>query len=100
MTRAEWSAGAAGPVLSLFDELTEPDLWQDRALCAEVDPALFFPEKGQPSLPAQRICASCPVIDDCREFILQPENEDAGRFGVWGGLSERERRQLKLDRAA
>lgn len=87
----ERSDGAAGPVLNLFDELTEPEGdWRDRALCAETDPEAFFPEKGGSTRAAKRVCASCPVRAECLEFALDGEE----RFGIWGGLSERERRQL------
>ena len=92
MTAAQWSAGAAGPVLSMFDELTGPERWQDRALCAEVDPEIFFPEKGGSTREAKAVCRVCEVRADCLEFIMQPGNADAARFGIWGGLSERERR--------
>ena len=65
------------------------------ALCAEIDPELWFPEKGQPNRPAKQVCASCPVRTACLQYAL----EHSERFGVWGGLSERERRRL-LPRAA
>jgi WhiB family redox-sensing transcriptional regulator len=64
--------------------------WRDLALCAQVDPELFFPEKGEPSHAAKRVCAGCEVRAECLQEALD-RNE---RFGVWGGLSERERRTL------
>lgn len=67
--------------------------WQEQALCAQTDPEAFFPEKGGSTREAKRICQACPVQDDCLEFAL--ENDE--RFGIWGGLSERERRRLKRD---
>ena len=88
----EWSDGAAGPVLSMFDELTESDPWYDRALCAEVDPEIFFPEKGGSTREAKAVCRACEVRPECLEFIMQPENADVARFGIWAGMSERERR--------
>lgn len=66
--------------------------WQDGALCAQTDPEVFFPEKGGSPRDAKKICASCDVRSECLEYALVT-NE---RFGVWGGLSERERRKLKL----
>ena len=65
--------------------------WQDRALCAQTDPEAFFPEKGGSTRDAKKICASCEVRMHCLEYAL--ENDE--RFGIWGGLSERERRKLR-----
>ncbi|WP_281254983.1 WhiB family transcriptional regulator [Georgenia soli] len=65
--------------------------WQDRALCAQTDPEAFFPEKGGSTREAKRVCTSCEVRSECLEYAL--ENDE--RFGIWGGLSERERRKLK-----
>jgi WhiB family transcriptional regulator, redox-sensing transcriptional regulator len=67
-----------------------PGPWQDRALCAETDPAAFFPEKGEPSRPAKRVCMACEVRAECLDYALETDQ----KFGVWGGLSERERRLL------
>ncbi|WP_268895164.1 WhiB family transcriptional regulator [Goekera deserti] len=65
--------------------------WQERALCAETDPEAFFPEKGGSTREAKKICTGCEVKTECLEFAL--ENDE--RFGIWGGLSERERRRLR-----
>ncbi|MEJ5928384.1 WhiB family transcriptional regulator [Corynebacterium sp. H128] len=65
--------------------------WQDQALCAQTDPEAFFPEKGGSTREAKRICQACGVRDECLEFALEHDE----RFGIWGGLSERERRRLK-----
>ncbi|CAG7844815.1 Transcriptional regulator WhiB [Pseudoclavibacter triregionum] len=65
--------------------------WQADALCAQVDPEAFFPEKGGSTRDAKRICSSCEVRAECLEWAL--ENDE--RFGIWGGLSERERRKLR-----
>ncbi|MFK4762938.1 WhiB family transcriptional regulator [Microbacterium sp. ZW T5_45] len=65
--------------------------WQSDALCAQTDPEAFFPEKGGSTRDAKRICTSCEVRGECLEYAL---NNDE-RFGIWGGLSERERRKLK-----
>jgi WhiB family redox-sensing transcriptional regulator len=69
-----------------------PD-WTERALCAETDPEAFFPEKGGSTREAKRVCRSCEVRAECLRYAL--EHDDAGRFGIWGGLSERERRRLR-----
>ena len=68
-----------------------PLSWQTDALCAQTDPEAFFPEKGGSTRDAKRICTSCDVRDQCLEYALQNDE----RFGIWGGLSERERRKLK-----
>lgn len=65
--------------------------WQDRALCAQTDPEAFFPEKGGSTREAKRVCRTCDVRTECLEYALQHDE----RFGIWGGLSERERRRLK-----
>ncbi len=65
--------------------------WQSDALCAQTDPEAFFPEKGGSTRDAKRICDTCDVRQQCLEYAL--ENDE--RFGIWGGLSERERRKLR-----
>jgi WhiB family redox-sensing transcriptional regulator len=74
-------------------ESQEPDEsnWQERALCAQTDPEAFFPEKGGSTREAKRVCLSCDVRGECLEYALLHDE----RFGIWGGLSERERRKLK-----
>ncbi len=65
--------------------------WKDEALCAETDPEAFFPEKGGSTREAKKICTGCEVRAECLEFALANDE----RFGIWGGLSERERRRLR-----
>jgi WhiB family transcriptional regulator, redox-sensing transcriptional regulator len=86
------------PQLSLVPErmdaersTIEDEEWQERALCAQTDPEAFFPEKGGSTREAKRICQGCEVKDECLESALANDE----RFGIWGGLSERERRRLK-----
>jgi WhiB family redox-sensing transcriptional regulator len=67
------------------------EVWMDRALCAETDPEAFFPEKGGSTREAKQVCRSCEVRAECLEYALANDE----RFGIWGGLSERERRRLK-----
>ena len=74
-------------IFGLFEEQS----WQERALCAQTDPEAFFPEKGGSTREAKRICTGCEVRGECLEYALQHDE----RFGIWGGLSERERRRLK-----
>jgi WhiB family transcriptional regulator, redox-sensing transcriptional regulator len=79
-----------GTLADLFDEADEQE-WQERALCAQTDPEAFFPEKGGSTREAKRICQGCAVRPECLEYALAHDE----RFGIWGGLSERERRKLK-----
>ena len=73
-----------------LEEGDEPD-WQERALCAQTDPEAFFPEKGGSTREAKRICSGCEVRAECLDYALAHDE----RFGIWGGLSERERRRLR-----
>ncbi|GJF11908.1 transcriptional regulator WhiB2 [Mycolicibacterium cyprinidarum] len=73
------------------DSISEEDQWQERALCAQTDPEAFFPEKGGSTREAKRICLGCEVRDECLDYALAHDE----RFGIWGGLSERERRRIK-----
>ena len=65
--------------------------WAERALCAQSDPEAFFPEKGGSTREAKKVCLGCDVRSECLEYALANDE----RFGIWGGLSERERRRLK-----
>ncbi|WP_263599407.1 WhiB family transcriptional regulator [Arthrobacter pullicola] len=65
--------------------------WQADALCAQTDPEAFFPEKGGSTRDAKKVCAACNVRSQCLEYALANDE----RFGIWGGLSERERRRLR-----
>ncbi len=77
----------------LVDALTALDerQWMLDAKCLDADPEAFFPEKGGSTREAKRICAACPVRDECLEHALSNEE----RFGIWGGYSERERRRMR-----
>ena len=68
-----------------------PLAWQSDALCAQTDPEAFFPEKGGSTRDAKKICTGCEVRSECLEYALSNDE----RFGIWGGLSERERRKLR-----
>ncbi len=69
----------------------DEETWMIRARCLDADPEAFFPQKGGSTKEAKRICGVCPVQEECLEYSL--ENEE--RFGIWGGMSERERRRLR-----
>ncbi|MFC0081494.1 WhiB family transcriptional regulator [Aciditerrimonas ferrireducens] len=68
--------------------------WQHRANCMGVDPDLFFPERGASTREAKAVCRGCVVREECLEYALA----NGEKFGIWGGLSERERRRLRRQR--
>lgn len=68
---------------------------KDNGLCAETYPDAFFPEKGESTSEAKKVCRECPIRDGCLEYALVNDE----KFGVWGGLSLRERNKLKRQRA-
>ncbi len=78
-----------------LEEETEISGWQDFAYCRGLDPDLFFPERGASTREAREVCKGCVVREDCLEYALA-KHED---HGIWGGLSERERRRIRKQRA-
>lgn len=75
--------------LSSADE-HRPD-WHDHGACRNYDPELFFPDIGVSGRAAKAVCASCPVLEQCRaEAEAKYE-----KFGIWGGTSERDRRKIR-----
>lgn len=74
-------------------QLPEPPRWVNRARCGRLDPELFFPPRGaneQVDL-ARAVCLDCPVRWECLELGFRE------KFGVWGGMSEKERKRLRRD---
>jgi WhiB family redox-sensing transcriptional regulator len=76
--------------------LLQPVEWQRDAACAELDPAIFFPERGSSSKAARALCAECTVREGCLAYAL--DNPEVAEFGIWGGTSPRERRVLRTSR--
>lgn len=70
-----------------------PD-WRDDAACRGQDPNIWLPERGESVLRAKRICSTCPVADDCLEYALR----ESITVGIYGGLSEKQRRPLRQKR--
>jgi len=64
--------------------------WMAEGKCREVAADTFFPSDGLGVIRAQRICAKCPVAEQCLEYALENHID----HGVWGGRSERERRRI------
>jgi len=79
----------------ISSETPEQPGWQDYANCLGVDPDLFFPERGASTREAKEVCRGCVVRADCLEYAL----DNGEKFGIWGGMSERERRRLRRQRA-
>ena len=73
-----------------IDELS----WQDYANCRVADADLFFPERGASTRRAKAICAACEVKPQCLAFAIR----HGEKFGIWGGMSERERRRVRRER--
>jgi WhiB family redox-sensing transcriptional regulator len=74
-----------------FESDNDQLAWQNLALCSQTDPEVFFPERGESTRDAKRVCLGCEVRVKCLQYALEHDE----KFGVWGGLSERERRKLK-----
>jgi len=74
----------------------DPDAlaFMNQGACNGTDPALFFPGRGESTTDAKAICARCPVRQECLDYAL----DHTERFGIWGGLSERERRRIRRQR--
>jgi WhiB family redox-sensing transcriptional regulator len=65
--------------------------WREEAACRGADLALFFPGRGESAGPARQICASCPVRRPCLDYAIS----HGITSGIWGGLTDRDRRPLR-----
>lgn len=80
---------AAMRAIALLTAVPDSDPWGS-ALCRQSDCEAWFPEQGQSSRPAVRICVRCPLMRQClRRALIDQED-----FGVWGGLTTPQRRSL------
>jgi WhiB family redox-sensing transcriptional regulator len=70
--------------------------WRADALCSSFDPDLWFSPGALEHKEAKRICRSCPVRRDCLAYALETPVD----HGVWGGLTERERRSYRRRQSA
>lgn len=77
-----------------FGPEEEDPSWRKKANCLGVDPDLFFPLLGESVKEAKAVCKDCQVREECLEFALNSEEKN----GIWGGLSERQRRPLRKQR--
>ena len=84
-------AGPRIPLRDVYDTADDTEVsWMVQGLCAETDPEAFFPDRGEPTRAAKRVCRTCDVWAECLEYALA-HNE---QFGVWGGYSAQERRRI------
>lgn len=81
-------------VFELFIRQRDSMPWQRQANCLGVDPDLFYPERGGSTREAKEVCRQCVVREDCLEYAIN----NGERNGIWGGLSERERRRIRRHR--
>ena len=68
--------------------------WMRKGNCNGVDPATFFPERGQTTREAKAICDGCSVKARCLDYAIVHEES----WGVWGGTSEQDRRNMRRKR--
>ncbi len=80
-----WARIAGLPTVAALDVS-----WHSGALCAQVDPEIFFPAKGGNTRAPKTVCAACEVRDACLGWALATRQE----FGIWGGASTVQRRRL------
>jgi WhiB family transcriptional regulator, redox-sensing transcriptional regulator len=91
-----------GTVLASFEDAPDRLDWQDSAACRDYDNVLFFGEEGESELEkqgrearAKTVCQRCPVAEPCLEFAMETNQ----KYGIWGGLTDKERASLKRRRA-
>ena len=65
--------------------------WRELAACRGTNLEVFFPERGESAGPARQVCAGCPVRQPCLDYAIT----NRITHGIWGGLTERERRALR-----
>jgi WhiB family transcriptional regulator, redox-sensing transcriptional regulator len=74
----------------LPEDPSPPDVWQERSACFGIDPDVFFPISEEEAGPALAFCSACTIREECLSWALK----NGERYGVWGGLTEQERRRL------
>lgn len=68
--------------------------WRSMGACRGLDPEIFFPESDERVREAKEICFGCGVRVSCLEHALAHRE----KVGVWGGMTERERRRIVRQR--
>ena len=64
--------------------------WQEEGACRGIEPEVFFPVSDEEAGPAKAICSACDVQRECLAFSFQNRE----RYGVWGGVTEKERIEM------
>jgi len=81
----------ANQILNLLPTpTTTNETWRNDALCAQTDPETFYPLENHSARPAKTICAMCDVTNECLAYALTNREP----FGIWGGLTPRQRQKL------
>lgn len=99
---AAWADDAPRSIEDIVTNLVFGELaWQNDALCREVDPDLFFGDRGDDSTVADaiKVCEMCPVKAQCLEWALS-YSERADMYGVFGGLGSVKRQEIRDTRKA
>lgn len=80
-------------------DLALPGTWAAGGRCRTAPSSIFFPERGDHASieQARKICALCPVFDECREYALAAP---AALQGVWAGMTGSDRRAARAERVA
>lgn len=94
--RERYAARAEASEAAPLTGVPVPGTWRLQARCRTAPLSLFFPERGDDVCQAKAICAGCPVVDACCAYGLA----HADLRGVWGGLSERQRKEMRTRRGA
>ncbi len=78
-----------------YAERTEDDpSWRSRAACKDVATEVFFPDVGEDYAVAAPVCGSCGVRERCLAFAFESKEE----YGMWGGMTPKDRRSLRRRR--
>lgn len=83
---------------AIFEAMPKLPAWIADAPCSQADPELFFPEAHESRANvalAKRVCAACPVRQECLEWALARGE----KFGIYGGLTTTQRRKVSRQRA-
>ncbi len=102
MPRRIFGPSTAGDEYDDIGELLDlatsrPEWWADAA-CKEAPLSVaWFAARGQSEAPAKAVCSTCLVLEECRTWALE---HDGSLQGVFGGLNQRERAQLRREQKA
>lgn len=76
-----------------YELIAQREEWMQHGACRGVATTLFFPERGVDASEAKKVCATCPVKDECLDYALRT----CQKIGIWGGTSEFERRAMRKE---